>query len=104
MSETSATSKTSFFINTKGKFFTKVTELYLRPQVPTGWADCDLDEEVKGRDNSIDILKLADDDVSRWLFFLDGETLGSQLDLIENCHQLRNLVVLQSSVELVREK
>ena len=48
MSDAAATSKTSFFINPKGKFFTKVTELYLRPHVPTGWAECELDEDAKG--------------------------------------------------------
>ena len=51
-----------------------------------------------------DILKLADDDISRWLFFMDRDTLLSQLDLVENCERFRNLVILQSSVEKIREK
>lgn len=53
---------------------------------------------------STDVLKLANDEASRWLFFMDGETLLSQLDLIENCDKFRNLVILQSSVERIREK
>lgn len=45
---TKAKTKTTFYVNNKGKFFTKVSEMYLREHVPTGWMGCELDENPKG--------------------------------------------------------
>lgn len=49
MSEGKPATKTTFVVNSKGKFFTKVTEQYLRQEVPTGWLECEMDETPKGR-------------------------------------------------------
>ena len=105
MGDNNTAQKTTYFINNKGRFFTRVNEMYLREDISTGWDGSEHDEDKKCRLLAHPaFLKLADDDVSRYLFFFDRETLLSQLDLIENCDKLRNIVLLQSSIETTKLK
>lgn len=54
--------------------------------------------------DSLDILKLAEDPIGKILYFFDGQTLQSQLDLLENCDKFKNVVILQSAVEVIQQK
>lgn len=52
----------------------------------------------------LDILEVENDEISKRITFFDGETLVSQIDLIENCELFKNIVILQSSLKKLKIK
>lgn len=78
----------------KGWIGNKIKELHLRDDVPCGFELCS--EHASARVFPQDLFAQEE------FFLIDTYTLIHQTDIIYNCDEIKNIIILQSSIEKLR--
>lgn len=81
----------------KGWLGNKVAQIHLRHDIPCGFDSC----HEHGARNAVFHHDPSSEDT---IYFLDTQTLLEQTDILYNCNEMRNVVILQSSIEQLRKK
>ncbi|EGR33437.1 rnb family protein, putative [Ichthyophthirius multifiliis] len=82
--------------NKKGSVGKKVKEIYLRDDIPCGLFNCNL---CVTQSNT---LNLEGDE--KYIYILDEYTVLNQIDVIQNCPKLVNVVIMQTIVQNIKQK
>ena len=81
----------------KGWLGNKVSQIHLRQDIPCGFECC----PHHGTHNPVFHHDPSSEDT---IYFLDTTTLIQQTDILYNCTEMRNVIILQSSIEKLKKK